>query len=78
MIDPKHYTGDPCYDATQHLLNCRGRLAAKPDKTISNFASLLGVDEHRVRAWTFARLAVGGWGDNFDQTQQLARLIPPT
>jgi len=78
MIDPKPYTGDPCYDATQHLLNCRGRLAAKPDKTISNFASLLGVDEHRVRAWTFARLAVGGWGDNFDQTQQLARLIPPT
>lgn len=75
MIDPKPYTGDPCYDATQHLLNCRGRLTAEPHKTISNFANLLGVDEHRVRAWTFARLAVGGWGDDFTQAQQLARLI---
>jgi len=78
MIDPKPYTGDPCYDATQHLLNCRGRLAAEPDKTISNFASLLGADVHRIRAWTFARLAVGGWGDDFERTQQLARSIPPT
>ncbi|MDG2070146.1 MAG: hypothetical protein P8J55_00070 [Pseudomonadales bacterium] len=53
-------------------------MAENPDKTISNFASLLGVDEHRVRAWTFARLAIGGWGDDFDRTQQLARSILPT
>lgn len=39
MIDPKPYIGDPRYDATQYLINCRGRLAAKPHKPISNHAS---------------------------------------
>ena len=75
MIDPKPYIGDPCYDATQHLLNCRGRLAENSQKMISDFANQLGVDVHRVRAWTFARLAVGGSGDEFEQTQQLARAV---
>jgi streptomycin 6-kinase len=57
VIDPKPFIGDPAYDATQHLLNCRTRLAADPEGTINRFADLLGVDRDRVRLWTFARLA---------------------
>ena len=58
VIDPKPFFGDPCYDATQHLLNCRDRLRTNPTETIKRFANLLEVDEQRVRQWTFARLAV--------------------
>ncbi len=57
VIDPKPYLGDPCYDATQHLLNCRTRLRDDPRGTIDSFASLLGVDPVRVARWAFARLA---------------------
>src|SRR6266571_3898029 len=45
------------YDATQHLLNCIGRLRAEPLSTIQRFAELLVVDSKHVRMWTFARLA---------------------
>ncbi len=55
VIDPKPFVGDPAYDATQHLLNCRGRLRADPDGTIGRFADLLEVDRERVRLWLFAR-----------------------
>ena len=34
VIDPKPFVGDPAYDATQHLLNCRRRLRLDPDRTI--------------------------------------------
>jgi streptomycin 6-kinase len=57
VIDPKPFVGDPAYDATQHLFNCPGRLYSKPEETICRFADLLGVDDERVRLWTFARAA---------------------
>ncbi|MDG2304629.1 MAG: aminoglycoside phosphotransferase family protein [Candidatus Binatia bacterium] len=57
VIDPKPFVGAPAYDATQHLLNCKGRLRTDPLGTISRFAALLDVDEQRVPRWTFARLA---------------------
>ena len=48
VIDPKPFYGDPAYDATQHLLNCKERLYSKPISTISRFADLLGVDREHV------------------------------
>ena len=30
VIDPKPFIGDPAFDATQHLFNCRARLHADP------------------------------------------------
>ena len=57
MIDPKPFIGDPAYDATQHLFNCRERVLTAPDATIRGFADLLGVDAERVRLWMFARAA---------------------
>jgi streptomycin 6-kinase len=57
-IDPKPFVGDPAYDATQHLLNCGTRLCAEPERTVKRFAELLGLDDERVRLWTFARAAV--------------------
>ena len=60
VIDPKPFVGDPAYDATQHLLNCRERLRRDPLDTIRRFADLLEVDSERVRLWLFARLAAGG------------------
>lgn len=62
LIDPKPFVGDVCYDATQHLLNCRGRLREDPIGTVRRFADLLGVDEERVRLWVFARSAVESGG----------------
>jgi len=56
-IDPKPFVGDRAYDATQHLLNCKGRILKAPDATIGHFAGLLDVDEERVRRWLFARSA---------------------
>jgi streptomycin 6-kinase len=56
-IDPKPFLGDPAYDATQHLFNCRGRLHQDPHGTIDRFADLLEVDSERIRLWTFARAA---------------------
>ncbi len=56
-IDPKPFLGDPAYDATQHLFNCRDRLLTQPDRTIKRFADLLEVSAERVALWTFARAA---------------------
>jgi streptomycin 6-kinase len=77
-IDPKPFIGEPAYDATQHLLNCKARLRSDPDGTIQRFADLLCVDHERVRAWTFARLAAGprdNWND--ERLIELARAIVP-
>ncbi len=57
LIDPKPFIGDPAYDATQHLFNCRERLRSDPHGTIRHLSGLLGVDHERVRLWTFARAA---------------------
>ena len=57
VIDPKPFVGDRAYDATQHLFNCRARMASAPHATITRYAGLLGVDEERVRRWMFARAA---------------------
>jgi streptomycin 6-kinase len=78
VIDPKPFTGDPAYDATQHLFNCEERLCLEPEETIRRFADLLGVDHERVRLWTFARAAAeprDHWGS--DRRMQLARAIAP-
>jgi len=77
VIDPKPFLGDPSYDATQHLLNCKPRLRTDADGTIRRFADLLGVDPERVRLWTFARLAAeprDDWGgDALSLARALAR-----
>jgi streptomycin 6-kinase len=78
VIDPKPFVGDPAYDATQHLLNCRERLRLDPDRTIRNFADLAGIEHERVRLWTFARAAAeprDDWGDG--DLLSLARSIAP-
>ena len=31
VIDPKPFVGDRAYDATQHLMNCKGRMLHCPD-----------------------------------------------
>lgn len=74
VIDPKPFYGDPAYDATQHLLNCKERLRSKPIATVNRFADLLGVDSERIRLWTFARLASTSSGDRY-KSQALARRL---
>ena len=72
VIDPKPFIGDPAYDATQHLLNCKSRLRSEPDRTIRCFAELLELDYERVRLWTFARVAVQAGNDG--QSEQWIQL----
>lgn len=75
VIDPKPFIGDPAYDATQHLLNCKARVHADPQGTVMRFAELLEVDAERVRLWLFARVAAGPrdvWGAD---AVALARLL---
>jgi streptomycin 6-kinase len=76
VIDPKPFVGDPAYDATQHLFNCKARLRSDPAGTIHRIADLLSLDRERVRLWTFARAAAGPrdvWGN--DDSMVLARTI---
>jgi streptomycin 6-kinase len=78
VIDPKPFVGDPAYDATQHLLNCPARLRSDPHGIIKRVSDLAGVDDERVRLWTFARAAAGPrdeWKD--DWLMRLARMIGP-
>lgn len=76
VIDPKPFVGDPAYDATQHLLNCRKRLLSQPRDTIRRFADLLHVNFETVRKWTFARLAVESGGEAFtSDVAALARRV---
>jgi streptomycin 6-kinase len=77
VIDPKPFVGDAAYDGTQHLLNCRARLHAKPIETISQFADLLGVDRERVRLWTFARAAAEPRAEWTHASMSLARALRP-
>ena len=69
------FFGDPAYDATQHLFNCRARLRADADGTIGRIAELLSVDRERVRLWMFARLAAEPRGHWQDDSMELARAI---
>lgn len=71
VIDPKPFIGDPAYDATQHLLNCRERLLSDPEGTVRRFAELLELGYERVRLWTFARTAVAA-GTNCNNATWLA------
>jgi streptomycin 6-kinase len=69
VIDPKPFLGDPAYDATQHLLNCRVRLRSDPMRTMQNFSRLLGIESERVRLWMFARLVAEPRDDWNDQAK---------
>lgn len=75
VIDPKPFVGDPAYDATQHLLNCWERMQRDPLGTVGRMADLLGLDEHRVRLWMFARYTAEGrssWGgESFEIARRL-------
>ena len=75
MIDPKPYAGDPAYDATQHLRNCRARMLAAPRDTIERVADLLALDAERVRRWMFARAAADPRPDWTDDWMTVARAI---
>ena len=78
VIDPKPFVGDPAYDATQHLFNCRERLRGDPNSLIRRMADLAHLDYDRVRLWTFARAAADPRSDwNDDRLQQIARSIAP-
>ena len=57
VIDPKPFIGDPAFDSTQHLLNCRASMMSDAEGKITRFADLLQVDRERVRRWLFARAA---------------------
>jgi streptomycin 6-kinase len=74
VIDPKPFYGDPAYDATQHLLNCKERLRSDAVGTIQRFSDLLDVDYERVRLWTFARLVVETEGDLLE-AMEIARML---
>lgn len=78
VIDPKPFVGDPAYDATQHLLNCRGRLGEDPAGTVGRLAHLLEVDADRIRAWTFARLAAEPGSPWTPERFSLARALTPS
>jgi streptomycin 6-kinase len=69
VIDPKPFLGDPAFDATQHLLNCRARLRSDPMRTMQNFSHLVGIEWERVRLWMFARLAAEPRDDWNDRTK---------
>lgn len=78
VIDPKPFVGDPAYDATQHLLDCRRRLLADPFDLIKRFSELLGLDAERVRLWTFARVAAETFGDHEKEgVLEIARRLAP-
>lgn len=74
-IDPKPFVGDPAYDATQHLFNCRERMRVDPFGTMRRMSDLLEVDYDRVRLWTFARAAAEPRDDWSDAVMALARTI---
>ena len=75
LIDPKPYVGDPHYDITQHLLNCRQRLDDDPHGLVRRMSDLTGLDAERSRDWTFARCVQEGVDSPHlqDVARQLAR-----
>jgi streptomycin 6-kinase len=74
VIDPKPHTGDPAYDALQHMLNCAERLAADPAGFARRMAALLGIDHHRLLLWLFARCVQEspGWHPLADIARRIA------
>jgi streptomycin 6-kinase len=78
-IDPKPFVGDPAYDATQHVFNCKERFNAAPMALIGHIADLLGVECDRVRLWMFARLASEprDWSKQCDASFAIARTLAP-
>lgn len=77
VIDPKPFLGDPAYDGTQHLLNCKARLSADPGGTIARFAELLELEPERVRLWLFGRLAAEPRTAWSTDDVRLARMLGP-
>ena len=79
LIDPKPFVGDRAYDATQHLFDAQERLEADPQGLVSRWAGLLGLDEQRVRAWTFARYAAERRDDDagWRRANAMARRLAP-
>ena len=71
VIDPKPFTGDRCYDLTQHLINCPDRMKAAPLEVVERFSALADVDPRRVRQWAFARFAVQR-GRNTEPARRIA------
>jgi streptomycin 6-kinase len=78
VIDPKPFVGDPAYDTTQHLLNCRQRVGADPHGTIRRVADLTGVDERRASLWLFARSAAEPRTRWTTESLELARRLART
>jgi streptomycin 6-kinase len=74
-IDPKPFAGDRAFDATQHLMNCKGRVLAAPEDTIRRFADLLEVDAERVKRWMFARSAAEPRANWDEESMALARAV---
>jgi streptomycin 6-kinase len=77
-IDPKPFAGDRAYDATQHLVNCKARLRADPERAVREFADLLELKHERIRLWLFARAAAEpreDWG--IEEWMEMARIIAP-
>lgn len=78
VIDPKPFVGDPAYDLTQHLFNCRTRLRLDLNGTIRRFADLAEVEEARVRLWAFARAAADPRDDRRNENLlSIARSLAP-
>jgi streptomycin 6-kinase len=75
VIDPRPFVGDPAFDATQHLFNCRARLIADRSATIGRFADLQEVQAERVRLWLFARAAAEPRGVWDEDSLSLARAL---
>jgi len=75
VIDPKPFVGERAYDATQHLLNCPGRLRTDPLGTIRRFADLLEIDDTRVRLWMLARTVAEPRATWTDDSLRLARAL---
>lgn len=72
-IDIKPYVGDPAYDLTQHLLNCKERLEANPNEAIGRLAELAMISPVRLSNWLFARLASENDGENQHLALRLRR-----
>lgn len=71
MIDPKPFIGDPTFDVTQHLINCKARMRDNPNRLVERMADLLELDRDRIRLWAFARFATT------EGCEDIARRIAP-